>query len=53
MTKADLVDQVAAAVQMPKHQTEEVITRFLEAIIAAVQTEGSSTANRGPRTTAQ
>ena len=39
MTKADLVDQVAAAVQMPKHQTEEVITRFLEAIIAAVQTE--------------
>src|SRR5947209_4458894 len=39
MTKADLVDQVAAAVQMPKHQTEEVITRFLEAIMAAVQTE--------------
>jgi integration host factor subunit beta len=39
MTKADLVDQVAAAVQMPKHQTEAVITRFLEAIMAAVQTE--------------
>jgi integration host factor subunit beta len=39
MTKADLVDQVATAVQLPKHQTEEVITRFLEAIMAAVQTE--------------
>jgi nucleoid DNA-binding protein len=39
MTKADLVDQVAAAVQLPKHQTEEVITQFLEAIMAAVQTE--------------
>jgi integration host factor subunit beta len=39
MTKANLVDQVAAAVQLPKHQTEEVITRFLDAIMAAVQTE--------------
>ena len=39
MTKADLVGQVAATVQMPKHQTEEVITRFLEAIMAAVQME--------------
>jgi integration host factor subunit beta len=39
MTKADLVDQVAAAVQMPKHQTEAVITRFLEAIMTALQTE--------------
>ena len=39
MTKADLVDQVAAAVQLPKHQTEEVITQFLEAIMTAVQTE--------------
>ena len=39
MTKTDLVDQVAAAVQMPKHQTEAVITRFLEAIMAALQTE--------------
>src|ERR687886_1087005 len=39
MTKAELVDQVAAAVQLPKHQTEEVITQFLEAIMAAVQTE--------------
>jgi len=39
MTKADLVDQVAAAVQLPKHQTEAVITRFLEAIMAALQAE--------------
>jgi DNA-binding protein HU-beta len=39
MTKADLVDQVAAAVQLPKHQTEAVLTQFLEAIMAAVQTE--------------
>jgi nucleoid DNA-binding protein len=39
MTKAALVDQVAATVQLPKHQTEEVITRFLEAIMAALQTE--------------
>jgi nucleoid DNA-binding protein len=39
MTKADLVDQVAAAVQLPKHQTEAVITQFLEAIMAALQTE--------------
>src|SRR4029453_13200403 len=39
MTKADLVPQVAAAGQLPKHQTEEVISRFLEAIMAVVQTE--------------
>src|SRR5215831_9367207 len=39
MTKAELVDQVAAAVQLPKHQTEAVITQFLDAIMAAVQTE--------------
>jgi integration host factor subunit beta len=39
MTKADIIDQVAAAVQLPKRQTEEVITQFLEAIMAAVQTE--------------
>jgi len=38
MTKADLVDHVAAAVQVPKHQTEEVITQFLEAIMEALQT---------------
>ena len=39
MTKADLVYQVAAAVQLPKHQTEAVITQFLEAIMAALPTE--------------
>jgi len=39
MTKADLVDQVATAVQMPKHQTEAVITQFLDAIMAALQAE--------------
>ena len=38
MTKADLVDHVAAAVQGPKHQTEAVITQFLEAIMEALQT---------------
>jgi DNA-binding protein HU-beta len=36
MTKADLVDHVAAAVQLPKHQTEAVITRFLQAIMEAL-----------------
>ncbi len=37
MTKAELVDHVAAAVQLPKHQTETVITQFLQAIIEALQ----------------
>jgi hypothetical protein len=32
MTKAEIVDQVAATVQLPKHQTDAVITRFLQAI---------------------
>jgi nucleoid DNA-binding protein len=36
MTKAELVDQVAATVQLPKHQTEAVITRFLQAIMEAL-----------------
>ncbi len=36
MTKAELVDHVAA-VQLPKHQTETVITQFLQAIIEALQ----------------
>ena len=38
MTKAELVDQVAATVQLPKHQTEAVITRFLQAIMDALHT---------------
>ena len=37
MTKADLVDHVATAVQLPKHQTDTVITQFLQAIMAALQ----------------
>jgi len=37
MTKAELVDQVAATVQLPKHQTDAVITRFLQAIMEALQ----------------
>src|SRR5215471_9948088 len=39
MTKAELVDQVTTTVQLPKHQTEAVITQFLGTIMAAVQTE--------------
>ena len=38
MTKAELVDHVAATVQVPKHQTDAVITRFLEAIMEALHT---------------
>jgi len=37
MTKAELVDHVAAAAQFPKHQTDTVITQFLQAIMDALQ----------------
>src|SRR6266849_9120575 len=37
MTKAELVDQVAATVQLPKNKTEAVITRFLQGIMDALQ----------------
>jgi nucleoid DNA-binding protein len=37
MTKAELVDQVAATVQLPKHQIDTVIARFLEGIMDALQ----------------
>ena len=37
MTKAELVDHVAAAVQLSKAQTNTVLTQCLQAIIAAVQ----------------
>jgi len=37
MTKADLVDHVAATVQLPKSQTDAVLTQCLQAIIDAVQ----------------
>ena len=46
MTKAELVDQVAAAVQLPKHQTDAVITRFLQAIMEALHA-GESVELRG------
>ena len=37
MTKAEIVDHVAAAAQFPKHQTDTVITQFLQAIMDALQ----------------
>jgi len=46
MTKAELVDQVAATVQLPKHQTEAVITRFLQTIMDALHA-GKSVELRG------
>jgi len=36
MTKAELVDHVAAAVQFPQHQTDAVIRRFLQSIMDAL-----------------
>ena len=36
MTKAELVDHVAATVQLPKRQTETVITQFLQAVMDAL-----------------
>ena len=36
MTKAELVDQVAATVQLPKNKTDAVITRFLQGIMDAL-----------------
>jgi nucleoid DNA-binding protein len=46
MTKAELVDQVAAAVHLPKHQTDAVITRFLQTIMEALHA-GESVELRG------
>jgi len=37
MTKADLVDQVAETVQLPKRQIDAVLTQFLQGIMAALQ----------------
>jgi len=37
MTKAELVDHVAAAMQLPKAQTEAVLTHCLQAIMDALQ----------------
>jgi nucleoid DNA-binding protein len=36
MTKAELVDQVAETVQLPKNKTDAVITRFLQGIMEAL-----------------
>ena len=36
MTKAELVDKVAATLQLPKHQTETVVTLFWQCIIDAL-----------------
>ena len=46
MTKADLVDHVAAAVQLPKKKTEAVITAFLQSIVEALH-EGNKVELRG------
>ena len=46
MTKAELVDHVAATVQLPKSQTDAVLTQFMQAIIDALQA-GESVDLRG------
>ena len=46
MTKADLVDQVAATVQLPKHQIDAVLTRCLQGIMDALRA-GDTVALRG------
>jgi len=45
MTKAELVDQVAATVQLPKNTTDAVITHFLQGIMDALRA-GDSVALR-------
>ena len=37
MTKAELVDKVAAAIQLPKHQTDTVVNLFLQCITDALR----------------
>ena len=39
MTKAELVDKVAATMQLPKHQTDTVVTLFWQCIIDALSAE--------------
>src|SRR6266702_8613902 len=46
MTKAELVDQVAATVQLPKNKIEAVITAFLQSIVEALH-EGDKVELRG------
>jgi integration host factor subunit beta len=37
MTKAELVDRVAATIQLPRHQTETVVNLFLQCITDALR----------------
>jgi nucleoid DNA-binding protein len=46
MTKAELVDQIAAILQLPKHQTDTVVTIFLQCIMDALA-EGDKVELRG------
>ena len=46
MTKADLVDQVAETVQLPKSKIDTVLTQCLQSIMAALQA-GETVALRG------
>jgi nucleoid DNA-binding protein len=46
MTKAELVDEVAATVQLPKHQMAAVITQCLQTMMGALQ-GGEGVALRG------
>ena len=39
MTKTELVDKVAATMQLPKHQTDTVVTLFWQCIIDALSVE--------------
>jgi len=39
MTKAELVDRVAATLQLPKYQTDTVVTLFWQCIIDALRAE--------------
>jgi integration host factor subunit beta len=46
MTKAELVEKVAATIQLPKHQTDTVVNLFLQCIIDALGA-GDKVALRG------
>jgi DNA-binding protein HU-beta len=46
MTKAELVDHVTERVQLPKYQTEAVVTSVLQGIMDALRT-GDTVALRG------
>jgi len=46
MTKAELVDKVAATMRLPKHQTETVVNLFLQCITDALE-EGDKVELRG------